>query len=195
MLLEELHHRVLTGEMPLDAAREERFRRLFEATGVAAQPGMVAAAAATYRDGYRSVRQAVAGACELLAAVRQQARVGIVSNNLLEEQRDKLRHCDLDRYVDVLVVSEEAGMSKPDPRIFDIALERLACRAPEAVMVGDSWAADIAGARAAGILPIWFNPSGKPSPDPDWGIAELRALAPADIALEVILKDSGFGIK
>ena len=62
-----------------------------------------------------------------------------MSNNLLEEQCGKLRHCELDAYVDVLVVSEEAAV-EADPRIFQIALERLES-GQEVVMVGDSWAA------------------------------------------------------
>ena len=97
-LLEELHGRVLTGEVRLEEAREERFRRLFEAAGMPADGALVSRAAAAYRDGYRRVRQPVAGAAQLLALVRAHARVGIVSNNLLEEQQDKLRHCGLEPY-------------------------------------------------------------------------------------------------
>lgn len=186
-LLEELHGRVLTGELPLDAAREERFRRLFEAVGMAADREIVAGAAAAYRDGYRRIRQPVAGAARLLQLVKGHARVAIVSNNLLEEQQDKLRHCGLEPYVDALVVSEEAGMSKPDPAIFAIALERLGCAAADAVMVGDSWAADVIGAHAAGIRAVWFNPRARASPDPAANVIELRALEPAEIALSVIL--------
>jgi putative hydrolase of the HAD superfamily len=186
--LEELHQRVLTGELQLDEARRQRFRRLFEAAGVAADDELVARAAAAYRDGYQRVRQPIAGAARLLSLVKQQALVGIVSNNLLEEQQDKLRHCGLVDYVDALIVSEEAGTSKPDPEIFAIALHRLGCRADEAVMVGDSWAADVIGALEAGVRPIWFNPLGRPSPDPAANVEELRALEPPDAALDIILR-------
>jgi HAD superfamily hydrolase (TIGR01549 family) len=189
-LLEDLHRRVMTGELALDDARQERFRRLFLAVGNNPDDDVVMQAAVAYRDGYRKVRQPVAGAARLLSLVKERALVGIVSNNLLEEQRDKLRHCRLDIYVDVLVVSEEAGMSKPDPKIFAIALDRLGCTATDAVMVGDSWAADVVGAHAAGIRPIWFNPEGKPAPDPDAGIVELRALEPAEAAMARI-----FGVR
>lgn len=188
-LLEELHGRVLTGEVGLEEAREERFRRLFAAVGMPADDAAVSRAAAAYRDGYRRVRQPVAGAAQLLALVREHARVAIVSNNLLEEQQDKLRHCGLEPYVDVLVVSEEAGRSKPDPGIFAIALERLGCAAADAVMVGDSWAADVLGAQAAGIRAVWFNPRAMPAPDPAATVIELRALEPAAAALAVILGD------
>ena len=187
-LLEELHHRVMTGELPLDQAREERFRRLFQASGILPGDEVVSAAAAAYRDGYRRVRQPVAGAAHLLARVKERARVGIVSNNLLEEQQEKLRHCELDAHVDVLVVSEEAGASKPDPEIFRIALARLGCAASDTVMVGDSWAADVIGARDAGIRAIWFNPLRKPAPDPAAGIKELSSLEPPGRALSLIFQ-------
>jgi putative hydrolase of the HAD superfamily len=183
--LEELHHRVLTGELKLDAARQERFRRLFQAVGATPDDEIVEQAAATYREGYRRIRQPVAGAARLLHLVRARALVGIVSNNLLEEQQDKLRHCGLDPFVDALVVSEEAGVSKPDAEIFEIALDRLGCAPAEAVMVGDSWAADVIGALTAGIRAIWFNPLGKPAPDPDAVVQQLRTLDP-DEALPII---------
>ena len=133
------------------------------------------------------IRRAIAGAAELLAAVKERSQVGIVSNNLLEEQQGKLRQCGLDRFVDELVVSEEARVSKPDPRIFQIALERLGRRASEVVMVGDSWAADVIGARGAGIRAIWFNPQHLPSPEPGAGVVELYSLEPVGQALATIL--------
>ena len=188
-LLEDLHRRVLTGELPLEIAREERFRRLFLAAGVTAADDLVSRTAATYRDGYIRIRQPVPGAAALLERVRQRAKVGIVSNNLLAEQQGKLRDCGLDGHIDVLVVSEEAGMSKPDPRIFEIALERLGCAAGEVVMVGDSWAADVIGACDAGIRAIWFNPLGKPAPDPSAAVEQIRRLDPPDEALAVIFQE------
>ena len=184
--LEDLHTRVTSGEVPLDWARRERFRRLFVAVGETPADEIVNQAAETYRGGYLKIRQAVSGAVPLLAAVREHAKVAIVSNNLLEEQQGKLRLCGLAPYVDVLMVSEEARVSKPDPVIFELALERLGCGAEEVVMVGDSWAADVKGALAAGIDPIWFNPDRMPSPDSDAGVPELWSLEPTAEALATI---------
>src|SRR4029450_2725043 len=98
----------------------------------------------------------VPGAKALLQAVKRRARVGIVSNNLTAEQYDKLQFCGFTRYLDAIVISEEAKAWKPDPMIFRVALERLSVAAEETVMIGDSWTADIAGARAAGVRAIWF---------------------------------------
>lgn len=182
--LEELHHDVTFGRIALDDARRERFRRLFEAMGVAADASLTAMAAAAYRERYQTVRRAIDGAGALLTRIRSRARVGIVSNNLLEEQAEKLRHCGLDRFIDTLVVSGEAGVSKPDPRIFRIALDRLGCEPAEAVMIGDSWTADVAGARAAGIRAIWFNPAGRERPDAS--VPRLASLAPPDVPMRMI---------
>lgn len=184
--LEELHGEVMLGRVPLEIARVERFRRLLGAAGVPSSDDLAAGLAATYRETYRTARRAVGGAAALLAAVKRRARVGIVSNNLLDEQRDKLRACGLDGFVDVLVVSEEAQVSKPHPAIFELALERLHARPAEAVMVGDSWPADIAGARAAGIRAVWFNPAGVRAPAPEIAVPELRAFEPVAPAIRII---------
>jgi HAD superfamily hydrolase (TIGR01549 family) len=176
----------MLGRIPLEAAREERFRRLFQSAGVEANDELVRVAARAYRDSYRDARRAIEGAAALLPLVKARAHVGIVSNNLLEEQQEKLRVCGLDTFVDVLVVSEEAGVPKPDAAIFALALERLGCAAHEAVMVGDSWAADVIGARAAGIRPIWFNRHHALAPNGDTTVLQLHALEPPEAVLRVI---------
>ena len=90
------------------------------------------------------------------------------------EQRQKIAACGFGPFLDTVVISEEAGVTKPDPRIFRLALERLGRPADETVMIGDAWDTDIAGARAAGIRPLWFNRFGAPSPDRS--VTEIRAL-------------------
>jgi putative hydrolase of the HAD superfamily len=186
-ILDQLHGDVAVGRVPLDAARIERFRRLYRFAGHEADDALAAATATAYRQAYLDARRPVDGASQLLDVLRPHARIGVVTNNLLAEQREKLRHCGLDRFVDELIASEEAGVSKPDPRIFQLALERLQCAANEAVMVGDSWANDIEGARAAGIRAVWFNPAGGDTPDPT--VPTLHTLDPR-IALPLILSDS-----
>jgi putative hydrolase of the HAD superfamily len=60
--------------------------------------------------------------------------------------------------VDVVIDSAVVGVAKPDPRIFELALEALAVPADRAVHVGDTPAADVEGARAAGIRPLLLDP-------------------------------------
>jgi YjjG family noncanonical pyrimidine nucleotidase len=177
--LEEMHIEVLAGRVPLDEARRERFRRVFAALGLTIDKATTEAVACAYRDGYMVARRAMDGAAALLRELKPHARIAIVTNNLLEEQQNKLEYCGLARFVDALVASEDVGVSKPDPAIFQIALDRVGASSQQAVMVGDSWQADIAGARAAGIRAVWFNPQRLPRPSPDYEVDEIHSLTPA----------------
>jgi putative hydrolase of the HAD superfamily len=87
-------------------------------------------------------------------------------------------------------VSEEAGVAKPDPKIFEIALDRLGVGALETVMVGDSWINDIAGAAAAGLRTVWFNRTDLERPAEPGGVLELAALEPVAQVLAAILDDA-----
>jgi glycerol-1-phosphatase len=53
-------------------------------------------------------------------------------------------------------------VGKPHAPIFEMALERLGCRPPEAVMVGDSLTTDVAGGRAAGMVTVWVDSADGP---------------------------------
>jgi HAD superfamily hydrolase (TIGR01549 family) len=68
-----------------------------------------------------------------------------------------LRAIGLDHYFEATLAAREAGMLKPDPRIFEILLDRAGLNAHEAAHVGDDPHADVEGARAAGLLPVWLN--------------------------------------
>jgi HAD superfamily hydrolase (TIGR01549 family) len=186
-LLEIMHLEVLSGRVGLDEARRERFRRVFLAFDITLNDPDVEAVASAYRSGYMSARRALDGAAELLTALRPHARIGIVTNNLLAEQRDKLDYCGLAPLVDTLIASEDVGVSKPDPGIFEIALDRLGVAAADAVMVGDSWANDVAGASQAGIRAIWFNPDRKPAPADPPGVDQIHSLTPPEDIVPLIL--------
>lgn len=185
--LEVMHLEVLAGRVGLDDARRERFRHVFKAFGIPLEDDEVEAVASAYRSGYMLARRPLDGAADLLAALRPHARIGIVTNNLLDEQRDKLEHCGLAPFVDELIASEDVGVAKPDAGIYRIALERMQTDAADAVMVGDSWANDVAGAVNAGIRAVWFNPERVAAPAAPAGIAEIHALVPALDVISVIL--------
>jgi putative hydrolase of the HAD superfamily len=185
--LEVLHQEVLAGRLSIDDARRERFRRIFREVGRTLDAAAVEAVASAYRRGYMAGRRVLEGAVELVQAVRPHARIAVVTNNLADEQRDKLAFCGLTALVDELIVSEEAGTAKPDPAIFALALHRLDTAPGAAVMFGDSWAADIAGAAAAGIRAVWFNPTGKPRPAEPADVEEVRSLVPVEPLLHLLL--------
>jgi 2-haloalkanoic acid dehalogenase type II len=96
---------------------------------------------------------------QTLEALRPRYRLGLVTNGPSAIQRAKIEHFGLADYFDVLIVSEEVGVAKPDPAIFMLALERLGVEPAEALFVGDSPEYDLRGAEAAGMAFVWMNPS------------------------------------
>jgi putative hydrolase of the HAD superfamily len=182
VILEALHTRVLAGEISVDEARLERFRRLLEMAEARDPVRRSEELAVVYRSAYESGWQPVPGAVALLDAVRARGlRVVIVTNNGVAEQRRKIEFCGMTPRIDALVTSEEVGTPKPAPAIFEEALRQAGVEAGHAVMLGDAWDADVAGALAFGIRPVWFNRKGAPKPLAS--VSEIQALEPADKAL------------
>jgi len=81
----------------------------------------------------------------------------IVTNGGAEQQESKIRRTGLDEYVADWVISEECGVRKPDPRIFELAADRVRMSLRGAWMVGDGPEADIGGAAAIGIRSVWLH--------------------------------------
>ena len=185
LLLEEIHLQVLLGEMNLDQARIVRMERLFAQFDEQSSRATVEEATRMFREKYQASRQIVPGTIALLEALRPHVKIGIVTNNILVEQQEKLRYLGLEAHIDALVVSEEVGIVKPEAGIFRVALERLQCSAEETVMIGDAWQNDIIGARAAGIRAIWLNRFGMPCPDPSLA-SEISAFEPLEAVFALL---------
>jgi putative hydrolase of the HAD superfamily len=81
----------------------------------------------------------------------------VVTNGETRLQEEKLRRTGLDRYLADWVISEEAGVRKPNPRIFGIAAERARMRLTGAWVIGDAPESDIAGADAIGAPSVWLH--------------------------------------
>jgi HAD superfamily hydrolase (TIGR01549 family) len=174
-LLEAIHPEVLAGRISIPLARRRRFEMLAEFCGTAISAEEAESISQRYRAEYQIARRAVPGARAILERLRGRAIVGIVTNNEVREQEEKLAFLGLRGLVDVLVVSEEVGASKPDPKIFRTALDRAGVSAGEAVMLGDSWTADVQGAHGVGIRPIWLNRFGAVNLDPSH-VGEITSL-------------------
>lgn len=178
-LLEELHAAALVGRYTFEQARQLRFERLLGPYGVGAvEAGHIAG---QHYGHYQQLRRPLPGALALLQALRPHYRIGVVTNNRQAEQEEKLRHLGMWHYVDALVTSEEVGQPKPAPRIFEVALARLGAQPAETVMVGDNWQADVVGALAVGIRPLWLNRLGVGRPLAH--VAELISLEPLEEVL------------
>ena len=109
-----------------------------------------------------------------LRALRERGARLVVVSNWDVSLHDALAETGLERLVDGAVTSAEVGAAKPDPRIFGRALAVAGVGAADAVHVGDSVEADVAGARAAGIEPVLVVRDGSAPPA---GVRAIRSLS------------------
>jgi len=98
------------------------------------------------------------GGKALLETVHSQYQLGIITNGLKQVQRPKLIKSNLANYFEVIVVSDEIGISKPQSAIFDHAFKEITPPAKDKIlMIGDSLHSDIQGGNNYGIDTCWYN--------------------------------------
>lgn len=142
------------GETTTARLRHERWAEVLATCGV--HDIDLAALAERYLVELAAGSQPVPGALEVVAAVAAHHPVAYLTNGLSDVQRPRLAASPLGAYTDVVVISDEVGVAKPDPGIFAAALARLGDPPADRVtMVGDSLIADIGGATALGMETVW----------------------------------------
>ena len=119
------------------------------------------------------------GTTEKLKTWRQEYRLVVVTNGPVYSQQPKAERIHLDQHVDRVVLAGEHPWQKPDPLLFEWALQQEQLEPHEVLHVGDSLGSDIAGAISASIPNVWVNPSlrhGPREPKPDHVIAHINDL-------------------
>lgn len=95
----------------------------------------------------------------IINTIKQHAKVGIITNGSTQRQKAKILNTHLNRCFETIIISEEVGMSKPDIRIFELALQKLNVHPEDVLFVGDDLEKDISGCQHAHMKGIWFNPN------------------------------------
>lgn len=93
---------------------------------------------------------------EVLQALHGRYKLGIIANQSAGTE-ERLVQFGIRNYFDVVVASAEAGVAKPDKRIFELALSQAGCSAREACMVGDRLDNDITPAAEMGMSTVWVR--------------------------------------
>lgn len=97
---------------------------------------------------------------DLVQNIHKSFRLTIVTNGLKDVQHNRIRKSTIAKYFEDVVISEEVQVSKPDPKIFELALKNINhCDKSKVLMVGDSLTSDIQGGINFGIDTCWYNPS------------------------------------
>lgn len=109
-----------------------------------------------------------------LNALQGDYMMGLLSNGNTYPE-----HCGLEGYFQFVVFAQDYGIQKPDPRLFEIAIEQAGCTKRQLLHIGDSFQNDIVGAKRAGVKSVWLNRQGmnnEAEQQPDFEISSLREL-------------------
>ena len=151
-------------EITKDALVVRRFRELFEELGITGiDPEQYNA---DYLNNLALCTRTIDGAEELCRFIHENGVLIIATNGVSATQHRRIAASGLEPWLDKVVVSDDAGAEKPDPRYFERAFAVSgAGDKSECIIIGDSLTSDIRGGQQFGIDTCWFNPKGKALPE------------------------------
>lgn len=147
------------GEMDQGQLHVERFRRFLAEKGRKDDPAAVSDHFATLL-GQQVIP--LPHAEETVKALSERLPVILLTNGITVIQKRRVAASPIRNWISRMVISQEVCVSKPDPRIFEIALDGI--DPGDALMIGDGTGSDVLGANRAGVDMCWFNPNGKELP-------------------------------
>ncbi len=115
-----------------------------------------------YMQAYRNHWQWLDGAQEVYQTIVKEYPVGILTNGFAETQRKKFEAFDLYDSAQTTVISEEVGVLKPHPDVFEYATEQAGVSKDEILYVGDSFNSDVKGGTQFGWNVAWYTQNGEP---------------------------------
>lgn len=146
------------GKIRRDKLVVERFDRFVKEIGAAAKATELNRA---YTEHLATHADVIPGAEEALQELAEVATMIAVSNGTESVERGRLKLSGFEKYFDDIFISEAVGVSKPNPKIFQMAMRKLGIEHSDKVLVvGDSLSADIQGGVNAGLDTCWVNMNG-----------------------------------
>lgn len=97
------------------------------------------------------------GTIEILDYLAEKYMLHIITNGFQEVQLLKLKNSGIHRYFKTVTSSEEVGVKKPNPLVFETALKKANTHYRKSIMIGDTFEADILGAEAVGMKTLFYN--------------------------------------
>ncbi len=135
-----------------------RFQRLLERLDV---PGNALEFADAYIDHLSRASFLYEESLDLVRRLAGKYRLAILSNGLKKVQNNRLRKSSIAEYFEEIIISEEVGLAKPDPAIFELLFDSMGHLDKRGTLiVGDSLSSDIQGGVNFGIDTCWYNPNG-----------------------------------
>lgn len=152
--------------------RYGRLKETFDALNYKITDDLIRAISEDYIKYLPNYNHLFEGTVEVLEYLNKKYQLHIITNGFEEVQSLKMQKSGIDKYFKEVITSESVGVKKPNPKVFDFALMKAKTTAEDAIMIGDSYEADILGALNFGMLAIHFTNEKKPKK----GILNIQSL-------------------
>lgn len=140
-----------------ETLRFQRLKRTFDILGHPVSETQISELATLYIANLSTFNHLIPNTLDVLNYLRPNYKLHIITNGFQEIQDKKLKNSNIYSFFDLVINSEMAGVKKPNPKIFQLALEKGRVPPEKALMIGDSLEADVLGAQSVGIHTIHFN--------------------------------------
>ncbi len=149
------------NEVTKEELRTERFPRTFKLLGIEAHH--VPARIDTHFIELCPTKPHVhSNSFEILDYLKEKGySLHIITNGFSETQHVKMKHSGLEKYFESLIHADHTGHKKPEPQIFEYALQTTGSKAESSIMIGDDLYADVLGAKQVGFGNVFYNPDRK----------------------------------
>ena len=140
-----------------EALRFGRLKESFDSLKFETQDATINLIADDYIEYLPKNNHLLDGSMELLNNLKNKYRLHIITNGFEEVQQRKMKGSGIHEFFETITTSEEAGVKKPHPQIFQIAVKKSGAQISNSVMIGDNLEADIIGAHKFGLRVIHLN--------------------------------------
>ncbi len=141
--------------------RYQRLKKVFDMLGKSVSDETINLLSDEYIVNLSSFDHLFPGTIDILDYLKGSYRLHIITNGFQEIQEKKMRNSNIHAYFDKIIDSEMAGVKKPNPIIFELALYTAEATPEKSLMIGDNLEADIQGAQAVGFHAMHFNAHGE----------------------------------
>ncbi len=137
--------------------RYGRLKEAFDILEVAIEDKTINHLSVAYIDYLTTFNHLFEGTFEILDYLKNKYELHIITNGFEEAQERKMKNSNIRGYFKTITNSEMVGVKKPNPKIFNFALDSANALPEESIMIGDSLEADIEGADNIGMDTIYFD--------------------------------------
>ena len=159
-----------------EALRYQRLKTVFDQLRHPVSDEVIHSLSSEYINHLSSYTHLFPDTVAVLNYLRPRYRLHIITNGFQEIQEKKLKNSGIHHFFEHIVDSEMAGVKKPNPIIFELALDRAKVHPQKSLMIGVSLEAVILGAKSVGLHTLHFNAHGDPFHDHAPIITQLREI-------------------